>query len=199
MFEFFLALFGGTYLGAKLLSERSAIKSFDEKCDKHRKIDEEYEQLLVAPYELREEVKKRILSGNNVNEIYEELKDDLMFVFGENYREKFFLPWFRVYGDIGDLRHSKYWAYHLLLSHKGKVDCFTYSHGFPIGGIEDKDKNIKICQRIEYNLQLNGINTRLVMRPGTADDERRWNPCGKDIIFEHKLYWEIDPEQCRLW
>lgn len=200
MFDFFIALFGGLFMGKKVASDNRSVKQYERKAEDSKKMNEDFRVRVGASHELEQEIAARILSGTETDAIYTELEEDLQFILGDaSLRRKFAIPTRPRHGGIGDYRDPAYWALQLLLAHKGKVSWNAYLYGFPIGGEAEKDRNIKICQRIEYNLQANGVDVRLVLKPGTKNDNLRWNPCGKNIIFEHQLYWEIDPEQARLW
>lgn len=199
MLDFFIALFGGLSLGKKIVSDNISKSISNKSTEYNNKLNERIKQRVEATNDLEQEIKERLLCGDYADEIYDELYDDLVFVFGSADLNRVFpLPRFR-YNSIGDLRSPTYWAYQLLLAHRGKVSWQAYMHGFPIGGMDMKDKNIKLCHWIEYNLQQNNTDIRLYMQPGIRDDNLKWNPCGKYIVLENNLICETNRERARLW
>ena len=84
MFEFFIALFGGLFYTGKLLSDRSKIndaeRSFNEGVELDKVIRKEVETSADVVESIRRKVYKTTFA-----DMKDELKDDLIFVYGENY------------------------------------------------------------------------------------------------------------------
>ena len=176
MFEFFIALFGGLFYTSKLLSDKSKIndaeRSFNEGVELDKVIRKEVETSADVVESIRRKVYKTTFA-----DMKDELKDDLIFVYGENYES--------VCKGI-----SNYWACNLLLSHIGKVDWDAFAYGFQLGGEKTVAEDIRFCQRIEQNLNNNGIGLKLYLKPkySTYTKSYDYNPCAKHMVFEHKLF-----------
>lgn len=202
MFEFFIALFGGLFYSNKFMSEKSQRREADRQFNEHWKLNESIGQMIVASPELRKEVKDRLFKLRSktteyIDAIYDELEDDFKSVFGEDVdiRKKLRL----MTGANTNADKVLYnapnriycWAYLLLLSHKGKVDdALAYSHGFQLGGKDTLDRDIRFCQRIEQNLNDNGVGVRLYFEPKYSPDTKTYNhdPCAQRLVFEHQVY-----------
>lgn len=202
MFDFLIALFGGLYYGGKIASDRAFKQASDQRFRNYQALDAEIRRKVEATYEEERAIKERLLCGKYADEIYDELHDDLVFIFGDvDLRRKFYIPNKIRFGELGGVRSNTYWAFQLLLAHQGKISSVSYSCGFPLGGIDDTQERIKLCQRIEYNLQKHHSDLRLVLNVGVRDDERKYNPCAKNMILEHKFLFvhRVKDPRARLW
>lgn len=192
MFEFLLALFGGISYAGKIYSDNAKVSAERLRTIKAIELNKIIGNNVKASYELQESIKGRILGGKSADKILEELHDDLRFVFGEDVdiTKSFHLPIGRVGRDFIRAGSDAYWAYHLLLSHQGKVDDDTYDFGFCLGGTRTVEKDIRFCHRIEQNLNRNGAGLKLYLQPkySTYTKSYDWNPCAKYMVFEHQLY-----------
>lgn len=161
MFELFIALFGGLFYCGKTLNEKARSKEFDRdmKCrnDTMANIRDKY----AADDELTQQTKKIITSGKHFEDICNWLAEDLEYVFGDDWKKKLNLSAPFIETHIPSSHEM--WVYHLLLAKKGKIDFWVVTQGFPIGGIDEKDMNIKFAECIERRLIEAGVQgVRLV-------------------------------------
>ena len=134
-------------------------KYYERQADNHAKAadDERFVDAIVAD---KMDVRRLVdrCSGyhpkSEIDAIYDELKDDLIAVFGDDYRSKFVLPGRFKVGEFYVPSNTSMWAVQLLLARQGKIDSRfdSFYLGYPIGGSADKDWNIGICKRIEKHL-----------------------------------------------
>lgn len=176
MFEFFIALFGGLFYTGKILSDKSKIDEAERDFNESVELDKAIRKEVEAPADVVASVKQKVYK-TTFAELRNELKDDLMFVYGENYET--------VCKGI-----TNYWAYNLLLSHMGKADWDAFAFGFQLGGEKTISNDIKFCQRIEQNLNDNGVGLKLYLNPkySTYTKSYDYSPCAKHMVFEHKLF-----------
>lgn len=111
-----------------------------------------------APAALWNEIERSVhpinLTSSRIEEIYEELHEDLIEIFGQDYREKFKLPGITVRDDsYYSPANNNYWAALLLAAHQGYVYTFMDISGIKIGGLAQKDMAIGMCKRIEYHIK----------------------------------------------
>lgn len=202
MFEFFIALFGGLFYSGKFMSEKSQCKEADKQFNERCKLNESIGKMVVASPELQKEVRDRLFkcrgkSQEHIEAIYDELRDDFEFAFGKpvNMSEVLWLS------TVANMNQGKMlykapnrlycWAYKLLLSHKGKVDdTLAYSNGFQLGSKDTLERDIRFCQRIEQNLNANGVGVKLYFEPKYSPDTKTYNqdPCAQRLVFEHQVY-----------
>lgn len=105
----------------------------------------------IPQSEVYERVRKAITDEDEERRIYEELHDDLVAVFGENYKELFPLNKRKVASPHFPCpANNDYWTRLLLLSHKGYTSSLL--NGIGIGGIDDVDRSLAFCKRIEMHL-----------------------------------------------
>ncbi len=136
--EFLFALFGGLFVAYKIGSSQakdkertSQIRSWSENNAEMRKkyVDRNTERIIIH----------NINSGENSEKIINELKDELVYVFGDDYKEKFCLPdGYCVscndyyFNDLNDPNSAPYWAIRLLLAKRGLIHSFDYECGVGI-------------------------------------------------------------------
>ena len=90
--------------------------------------------------------------GRKIHNIYKALHDDLVAVFGEDYREKFPLPGIKVKENADCCPYNNiYWAAHLMLAHEGLVK-YPFL-GWDLGGVGQAEISIAMCKRIEFRLK----------------------------------------------
>jgi len=134
-----------------------------------------FNRKVEAPYELESEMIRRCQTSSMRDWVYNELHDDLVDVFGENYKEIFFLPSrtkeYRTASNCG------FWAVCLLLAHKGYVDGGSYILGYPIGGSKERDWNIAICKKIEWYL--------VKQFPEEGDNVRFFAEASREYVYDH--------------
>lgn len=87
------------------------------------------------------------------------------FVFGSEWKNKLEIP--NGYSvDVSTILYPHqhvYWVYHLLLANKGKIDRWCMTQGFGVGGIQDKETNIKFAQCIEKCMYKSGNQIDIVL------------------------------------
>ena len=201
MFEFFIALFGGLCYAGKFMSEKSQYKEADRQFNERNKLNESIGKMAVASPELQKEVRDRLFkcrgkSKEHIEAIYDELRDDFEFAFGKPVDMSKVLWLSDTNMNQGEMLYKApnriyCWAYELLLSHKGKVDnILAYSHGFQLGGKDTVERDIRFCQRIEQNLNANGVGVKLYFEPTSNPytQPSNQNPCAQQLVFEHQVY-----------
>lgn len=209
MFELFIALFGGLFLAGKYFSEKAAARSFDRRQHDYQVARDNIETKYAASYELEQWAKEFISSGEHFEEICGLFAEDFQYVFGDDWKNKLRIPprppvldpkvyKNDAYSFLIPANHI-YWVYHLMLAQKGKIDHWNITSGFSIGGIYDKDMNVKFAERIERRLLNAGVQgVKLVLElkdvclgvPRTPE-----NLCGGDIKIESLCHYPTH----RLW
>lgn len=183
--DFFIAFFGGLFYLCKIVYDKTIIQREEKKFQDYSRYDDAIRANIEASYELSESIKQKLIKTPK-NDMIDELKDDLMFVYGENYKSVCkYVPY--------------YWAYNLLLSRLGKVDDEAFMFGFRIGGKDTFQEDIKFCQRIERNLDDHNVGLKLFLKPKYSPYTKSYDyePYYKDMVFEYKLF---DPQLGkRLW
>lgn len=210
MFEIFIALFGGLYYSGKLISEKLQHMEAERQYNERQKLDESFDKMVAASPELKREVRDRLFkcygkSQEHIEAIYDELRDDFEFAFGKPVDMSKVLCLLTMNMNQGEMLHevpnrTYRWAYELLLSHKGKVDeTLTYPFGFQLGGENTLERDIRFCQRIEHNLNVNGVGVKLYFEPRYDPYTKTYiqNPCGQRLVFEHQVYNKNNSR--RLW
>jgi len=199
MLEFFIALFGGTYYANKFAKERSKNKAFEKKSSEHIEFNRMLGERVRASHNLEKEVEDIINNHDEIDAVYNMIADNLLCIFGENYRMDFIISPFNTFTRTTFDISNGYWAKQLILSKKGKAGNYEYTFGYPLGRESEVEVSLKICRQIEKNLQDARTGLRLVLKPGVTSDPSRWNPCGKSMIFEHQLFWDEDKNRARMW
>jgi len=195
MFEFFIALFGGLFYTGKILSDKSKINKAEHDFNERAELDKAIRKDVEASYEQCEAVKNKLLSGKFIDEVYKELEDDFKFVYGDDFditKGLYLCKGQKMPSSMvtTECRNRKYyWAYNLLLSHQGKADWDAFAFGFILGGIQTVEDDIRFCQRIEQNLNDNGVGLKLYLNPkySTYTKSYDYSPCAKYMVFEHQL------------
>lgn len=197
MFEFFIALFGGLFYTNKYFNEKAKLKAFDFRQKEQLATLADIESKYSASLELEQWAKDFISSGDHYDEICTWFAEDFRYALGRDWKEKLlipteFLPMTRIYRkqDYPWVMPSAHvmWVYHLLLAKRGKIDHWAITSGFPIGGLSEKDMNVKFAECIEGQLMNAGVRgVRLALELdymyGTT---RRTSSdlCGGDIKIE---------------
>ena len=194
MFEFFIALFGGIFYGNKYSKEKSSMIKADKRLEdifiKRANLQKELE----ASNDLSDKIKNYIACGRNYDTICKELENEFKYIFGVKWKDILTIPpdcscTFSLPSEHG------YWVYHLLLAKQGKMDNWAILSGYPIGGIKDKDMNIKFAQCIEFVLNEQGKDIKLALELDKSLNITSSNPCGGDI----KIFGQSPYPMCRLW
>ena len=197
MFEIFIALFGGLFYGNKYLNEKSRLKAFNEQQKEYSLIRDNIEAKYVASYELEKWAKSFILSGKHFEDICNWLSEDFQYVLGSDWKKKLRIPPnLMLYSGLSN--HIN-WVYHLILAKRGKIDHGVPSYGYDIGGLNEKDMNIKFAECIERQLLNAGVrDIRLALELDNIAYGRRRSPsevCGGHIKIETLSYFPTH----RLW
>ena len=122
MFDLFLGMFSGAYLGGKLIKERALDKRADREMDLYkRKTDEIDKKYDVDPVR-SSELYSYIRDWRNHREIKENLEDELKFIYGEKFKSMPFV--FNSYHNHNDI------LINLLLAKEGKIHSLNYHQGF---------------------------------------------------------------------
>lgn len=195
MFEFFIALFGGAYYSAKYANEKHELRSIDKEITNKNAFIRSLKSRVCADSQTEYQTAEYVKCGKHFDEICKELEEDFLFILGENWRSIIRIP--KNYGDYSSLKGHSYWAYHLLLAKTGKMDSFEFSQGYCVGGIREKDANIRFAQRIEKRLNEAGVNVRLALELDMWYQSRRTpdQVCGGNIKIESVSYCPTH----RLW
>lgn len=199
MFEFILALLGGTYYGSKTFNEKNKVKKFDYISEQRAIIRQNLRETICADYQMEKSVKDYISCGEHFDDICTEFESDFKNIFGDEWKEKIRIPpkatalnpdiyKANAYSFSVPANHI-YWVYRIILATVGKVDdgliAFGYSISYP-----DKDMCIKFAKAIERRLINAGVSeVRLVLEYQSKND-----PCGVFKI-ESLCYKETH----RLW
>lgn len=208
MFEFFIALFGGLFYGNKYSREKSKQKAFEDKQSARMSTLESVRSRYVASTELERWAKDLILNGRNFEDICNWFAEDFRYVLGSDWKQKLRIPPNPMlhsglskndaYSFCIPANHI-YWVYHLLLAKQGKIDHGVPSYGYSIGGINEKDMNIKFAECIEGQLLNAGVSgIRLALELDDIVYGRRRSPsevCGGHIKIETLSYFPTH----RLW
>jgi hypothetical protein len=198
MLEFFIALFGGAYLLGRSAIDRINKHDYRMWADEHeRRYREIKEKLTDKMLEYR--YNDLLLDGKLTKDIVSKIEDDLIFIYGENWRKQFGIsvtkdtPWL----SDDDILINQEIALHLLMSKHGKIRSLNIHRGYGIGGIDTAPIHIRFGQRLEHNLQEAGVTwMRLVAEPPqwyTGDGI----PYGGDMVWEYLL--RDSNNTIRLW
>jgi len=195
MFEFFIALFGGLYYGGRFLSEKIN-KNLAEA--KQKKWDTVWR--LLHDYSVEHDVSELMKTQEGRNSILSSIKDDVIYVFGEHYKDIFEDYLYNEqtgvhrcdlygFGDVWNI------AYVIYLSKLGYVNSIEYAYTRAINGVkksnapgkyyeyvqENQDWSLGVCLRtcdvIEKNIQYkHGELCRLVNSdcPAYIKVTKRW-------------------------
>ncbi|MBP5462710.1 MAG: hypothetical protein J6Y20_11405 [Lachnospiraceae bacterium] len=177
MIELFIALFGSIYYGVKIGQSNA-----DKKRARARAEYRSAHFSRVTDGKLETEIKEMINNPKTREQVYELISDNLMAVFGKDFKRKF--PLCRI-GNVTcfDAKADNgYWAKQLLLAKHGKIGLLEYGNGYPIGFPPDAEKNRMICREIQRNLREAGSDLELVMAPNKS-----WMPGPPHMIFTHSL------------
>lgn len=154
------------YLFFKSRKEKKYLE-FTQEMDRESNEISRLLEKVSATHELEQDLKSKCLDESCAEEVYKELHDDLVSVFGEDYRSKFVIPmhtkeWYM------ESNHAC-WAWRLLLARRGHIDKMTYFTGISIGGEKNYDWQIKFCKLIEKYLMDShpeeGINVQMAVKP----------------------------------
>lgn len=161
MFDLILALFGGTYLAGKLAldSADSYVKDLNTK--KQFEIRDQVFKKAGVPYKETDKLDEFIRCGEHREEIYKKIEKSLTVVFGNDYRDKFVLP----FKGVRKLDRTKIiysgedaviWARNLMLSQIGKIN-YGNCNRFDLGKEHQWEYGRKICEEMNKNFKANGV------------------------------------------
>lgn len=202
MFELFIALFGGVFFIAKYANDQAKSKESDLRIRSQQELRELLRRKYEASHELEESAKEHIRCGAHYDEICEEFAEDFRYVFGSDWKSKLNIPHGLFY--MRNYRSKDYpwgmpsvhisWVYHLMLAKQGKIDWTIFGHGYPIGGVADKDMNIRFAECIENHLHAAGA-TEISLGLELDGSHTADFLCGGSIVIEtlssyptHKLW-----------
>lgn len=153
-------LIAGPYFIYTVFKMRAFDIDLKSKSDVYNQIDRQRKLISVveATCEQYNEVVRSVSSyelskPGRVDGLYNELHDDLVVIFGDDYKKLFPLPGIRVKDVFNAPSNNNMWAAHLLLAHKGLVKNGVNIWGWDIGGIDDVEMNIAMLHRIEYHIK----------------------------------------------
>lgn len=153
---------------------------------KSKKSDEEANRLdgYTCTREMHDDVEEYVWSGEHYDEICNDLMSDLLFVFGNNWRNTLNIPPHYPHSYPENSSYpSEYhvdWIVALILASKGYLpNDFSDISPFTIYG-KGRDFEIgkKFIQRIEYHLNQRGRNVRFVMKKKRDSDHVEFNQEG---------------------
>lgn len=177
MLEFFIGLFGSIYYGARLGSERRRKKAADARWEAMLAEKDAFRKKYEATLELEEELGNWVRNPKNFDEICWMLHDELVAVYGEEYREKLHIRTDRAAGEpflslysfsVEDIDDGD-WITHLLLAKMGMIGSNFWFEGYALGpkNTSEHAKRIEYCRQIEKNLIEHGVEDGyLYLLPG---------------------------------
>ena len=190
MFEFFTALFGGSFWGAKLHSEKKQLKAYDKK----------YADSMAAYKSGIAKWESQVVDLNLENELSRKLKEEPEFYaatiqemkdcFGDMYTDRI----------INGYRFKDYstTALRYLLAKQGKLKlCDAGSYGIGILGAQRDstadmsrwEKEVNFIKWIDLELQKNGVNAELKFRDGSTVPGVEKELCEMQQYAGGALYW----------
>lgn len=198
MLEFFIALFGGAHLLGRAAIDRINKNDYRMWADEQQRRYREIKEKLVDR-ELEDKYNDMLLKGKLTKYIVSKIEDDLIFIYGENWRNRFGIsvtkdtPWL----SNDDILSNQEIAFHLLLSKHGKIYGLNIYKGYIIGGRNTAPIHIRFGQRLEHNLKEAGVTwMRLVAEPP------QWYT-GDGIPYGGVMVWEYilrdSNNTIRLW
>lgn len=207
MIDFFIALFGGSILGARLLGEGISNKAHNISLNYKHKVNMEILSEVELTAEERIEIDNYVGSGRYAEEVYAEIEDNLIQVFGEDYKYKFILPGSKYHIDNPkemslidkkrkflphDIDHisgssATMWALDLVLSKRGKVDAARYICGYELGDQFHWENSVLLCKEISKNLMKYNENLELVLSPKPGADDSK-SLAFRKMVFKHQIW-----------
>ena len=174
MVALILFLLGISFYGGKYAISAVNNSSYNARMSEINSYQQFLQHRAVIPSESKK-LKSYIVSGAYFQKICDILKDDLQYVYGNNYRDLIRIPPRQQENPyISDDEFSlflypdndTYWVYHLLLSHIGRIDGrILVDHGYSPGSLPNLKRNIKFARRIEHNLHRHGSQIQFVIPP----------------------------------
>ena len=191
MFEFFIALFGGSFWGTKLHSEKKKIRAYDKK----------YADSMVAYKSGLAKWESQVVDLNLENELSRRLQEEPEFYAATTQEMK------ECFGDmfidriINGYRSTDYstTALRYLLAKRGKLKlCDADSSGIGILGAQKNnstvdmrrwEKEVNFIKWIDLELQKNGVATELKFRDGSTVPGVEKDLCKMQQYAGGALYW----------
>lgn len=195
-FEILLALFGGIFLAARILTEniKDSFRGFNKQVAMN-----EWEEFALK-YTIRtkkedEDFRARYIRPSNLDDVYKKFESSFKEVCPEDID-----PYAFAAGHLGgfpsggypnyitkqhnlpQLDESEDWVYHWILASHGKVNWYSANSGYQIGRT-NIEFNIKCARELEKILNQNGVNLKLVFYPARSNKP--------NVIYGGKLYWDL--------
>ncbi len=190
MLEFFIALFGGTFWGAKLRAEKKQLRAYDKKYADSKTAYKSgvarWEAQVVDP-NLENELSRRL---REEPEFYEATTQEMRDYFGDMFIDRI----------INGFRPTDYstTALRYLLAKRGKLRlCDADSYGIGILGAQRDstadmrrwEKEVNFVKWIDLELHKNGIKTELKFRDGGTAPGIEKRLCDMSQYDGGSLYW----------
>lgn len=158
MIDFFIALFGGTYYGSKILSERIKTRGVKQQVTNSNIAYSELCKNYGAGIDAWIKYRDYVFSGEHYEEIKARFSKEFEFALGYNWEQVLDLPkpetkhLYSLNVNPKGYDHST-WVYHLCLATRGLMEIEVITNGFMLGGANDKNNtSIRFIQCIENRL-----------------------------------------------
>lgn len=162
MFEFFLALFGGGYYVTKFITESAKDRAADKQISDRRAYINQMKSKLVND-DLEISLKNDYFVSEHKDDILNELKNDLKYIYGDSWADKV-QPYPKAPpGRTYYLKSDRRWIFYLLLSKRGLVPSLDYIGGYELGHLHNVKEEIRFCECIEKNLRNAGHDINLAL------------------------------------
>lgn len=169
-------------------------------------VRDEYIEKYGIKIEESKKLEDYILNPKNWEAIYEELHDDLVAIWGEDWKTKFDFSKcdsksFFIANKSWPRTSAFCYAKLLLMSRVCKMSVCDIIRGFYTGKPTDYDTVIKVLQRVEENFNERGVKMRLVVPNVPLSEQLK--KAGKNY-YQRSLVWDcldISPplQRVRLW
>lgn len=188
------------------LSQNPTKDQINKTIERRNVIRDEYIEKYGIKKEESKKLEEYILDPKNWGAIYEELHDDLVAIWGEDWKTKFDFSKcdsksFSIAYESWPRTSAFCYAKLLMMSRACKMPICDIIGGFYTGKPMDYDTVIKVLQRVEENFNARGVKMRLVV-PCVTLSERLKN--ADKSYYQRSLVWDcldISPplQQVRLW
>ena len=182
MLDFFIVLFGGSYLASNMINERRTKREND----RVRSAFLEWNKLKRAELAATKEESDTILSNYKTDQrmAMAEVADALVRVYGPNYEDTIQALYRNVVNGDKSV-DFRFWLRQLLYAKHCKLDPEMWYPSYPLGGGKYIKINVGLCKEIEKYLHDAGHKEMLLGSPMPAD--RIDNPCFSPI--QNKMEW----------
>lgn len=156
MLDFFIALFGGLYYGGRYLSEKTSERNYDKESAARKEFREYLQTTYCVDYQ--ERVRIRGYINTHRDDVYEEFKEELIYVLGDDFRSEFDKPLPPNCGSYVWPGDPNVWLYRLVLASKGKIDDdLGIWHGESVGAPQHRGWNLRFAEMIQKRLCEAGV------------------------------------------